>query len=192
MSNDRKIRVQKPFSVYVGIDFGTDGTGLAYALPSGEVFVHQKWKGYKRQVELKPKTRLLLDQDGKFLAFGQPATTSYITMGGAQTDWMLFEKFKMSLYRDELGTAASSSSEKDENDSKFGESLDNENNKNKNKNHKNPRVVDISDELTAVNGKRWSSEKVFIEALKYIKDQAFKYFSINKLNIDSINQIQWI
>lgn len=37
------IEIEKNFQVYVGIDFGTDGTGLAYALPTGEVFVHQKY-----------------------------------------------------------------------------------------------------------------------------------------------------
>merc|ERR1719410_1450758 len=93
-----RIEIEKNFQVYVGIDFGTDGTGLAYALPTGEVFVHQKWKGYKRSVEVKPKTRILLDANGNFLAFGQPATNSYITMGGAKTGWMLFERFKMALY----------------------------------------------------------------------------------------------
>ena len=97
-SNKRLIEIEKNFQVYVGIDFGTDGTGLAYALPTGEVFVHQKWKGYKRSVEVKPKTRILLDAGGNFLAFGQPATNSYITMGGEKTGWMLFERFKMALY----------------------------------------------------------------------------------------------
>eukprot|EP01083_Nonionella_stella_P122153 367378_1 len=96
--NKRLVELEKNFQVYVGIDFGTDGTGLAYALPTGEVFVHQKWKGYKRSVEVKPKTRILLDANGNFLAFGQPATNSYITMGGEKTGWMLFERFKMALY----------------------------------------------------------------------------------------------
>ena len=57
-----------------------------------------RWKGYKRSVEVKPKTRILLDAAGNFLAFGQPATNSYITMGGSKTGWMLFERFKMALY----------------------------------------------------------------------------------------------
>eukprot|EP00483_Globobulimina_turgida_P010703 UN10724 len=96
--DNRLVELEKNFQVYVGIDFGTDGTGLAYALPTGEVFVHQKWKGYKRSVEVKPKTRILLDKEGDFLAFGQPATNSYITMGGEKTGWMLFERFKMALY----------------------------------------------------------------------------------------------
>ena len=39
-----KQMLPKNFQVYVGIDFGTDGTGLAYALPDGKVFIHQKWK----------------------------------------------------------------------------------------------------------------------------------------------------
>ena len=67
-------------------------------MKNGEVFVHQKWKGYKRTTEIKPKKRILLEDKGNFLAFGQPATDSYITMGGAKSGWMLFERFKMALY----------------------------------------------------------------------------------------------
>eukprot|EP01084_Bolivina_argentea_P132819 234389_1 len=90
--------IQKEFKIYVGVDFGTDGTGLAYALPTGDVYIHQKWKGYKRSTTTKPKTCILLDANSKFLAFGQPAINSYITMGGEKTGWMLFENFKMALY----------------------------------------------------------------------------------------------
>merc|ERR1712154_488757 len=159
--------------VYVGIDFGTDGTGLAYALPTGEVFVHQKWKGYKRSVEVKPKTRILLDGQGNFLAFGQPATNSYITMGGSsKTDWMLFERFKMALYDDP---------KKDDKSPKNDE------------NAKDKEVEgNLREMLTAVNGAQYPSDKVFIEALKYIKSQVFKFFQKTKLSIDSINDVQWI
>eukprot|EP00490_Sorites_sp_Unknown_P028083 CAMPEP_0114660926 /NCGR_PEP_ID=MMETSP0191-20121206/21274_1 /TAXON_ID=126664 /ORGANISM="Sorites sp." /LENGTH=128 /DNA_ID=CAMNT_0001891513 /DNA_START=311 /DNA_END=694 /DNA_ORIENTATION=+ len=34
---------------------------------------------------------------------------------------------------------------------------------------------DLKAKLVALNGKEWDSDKVFIEALKYIKDQVFKW-----------------
>jgi len=179
MADSQKLlALPKNFQVYVGIDFGTDGTGLAYALPDGTTFVHQKWKGYKRSVEVKPKTRILLDAAGNFLAFGQPATNSYITMGGGSTGWMLFERFKMALYdqpaKDEDGDGR-----------KGGDDLD-ESGKDRQTRH------DIKDTLTAINGTEFPSDRVFVEALKYIKSQVFKFFTKNKLQIDRIDDIQWI
>ena len=46
--------------------------------------------------------------------------------------------------------------------------------------------------MTAVNGTEYPSDRVFIEALKYIKSQVFKFFTKNKLQIDNIDDIQWI
>merc|ERR1712228_380034 len=106
---------------------------------------------------------ILLDAAGNFLAFGQPATNSYITMGGSKTGWMLFERFKMALY-----------------DSK-PKVNDDENSDGK-----------LRDMLTAINGKEHPADKVFIEALKYIKSQVFKFFTKNKLQIENIDDIQWI
>jgi len=179
----RLVELEKNFQVFVGIDFGTDGTGLAYALPDGTVFVHQKWKGYKRSVEVKPKTRILLDAAGNFLAFGQPATNSYITMGGEKTGWMLFERFKMALYDSpDRNENKDSDADKENEDEEDEAAADAESEKER----------DIRSTLTAVNGKTFPSDRVFIEALKYIKTQVFKFFTKNKLSIDNIDDIQWI
>merc|ERR1712129_278240 len=112
-------------------------------------------------------TRILLDANGQFLAFGQPATNSYITMGCEKSDWMLFERFKMALYEKKDDDDA----EKQTNDGDKGQ---------------------LHQMLTAVNGKQYPSDKVFIEALKYIKSQVFKFFTKNKLQIENIDDIQWI
>jgi len=166
------VEVEKNFQVFVGIDFGTDGTGLAIALPNGEVYIHSKWKGYTRSQEVKPKTRILLDADGNFLAFGQPATNSYITMGGEKSQWLLFERFKMALYEKQK----KSDDDDDENSD--------DNNENEN--------VDINEKIRAVNGTEYEASKVFIEALKYIKSQVFKFLSKMKLQIKTVDDVQWI
>merc|ERR1712244_59656 len=43
-----------------------------------------------------------------------------------------------------------------------------------------------------MGGKEFPSDRGFIEALKYIKSQVFKFFTKNKLQIDNIDDIQWI
>jgi len=189
LKQQRLVKLEKNFAVYVGIDFGTDGTGLAYALPTGEVFVHQKWKGYKRSVEVKPKTRILLDAQGAFLAFGQPATNSYITMGGGQSGWMLFERFKMALY--EKKKSNKDNDHENEPEDEDGDQHD-ENEQQNDDHEQEDEEVDIRDTLIAANGKEFPADRVFIEALKYIKSQVFKFFTKNKLQIENIDDIQWI
>ena len=70
------------FKVYAAIDFGTDGTGLAYCLPNTtKVFIHDKWKTWNKNnnnnefniSSIKPKTAILLDKNGKFKSFGDNA-----------------------------------------------------------------------------------------------------------------------
>merc|ERR1712154_711978 len=46
--------------------------------------------------------------------------------------------------------------------------------------------------LTAINGTEFPADRVFIEALKYIKTQVFKFFTKNKLQISNVDDIQWI
>ena len=49
--------------------------------------------------------------------------------------------------------------------------------------------ITIKDKLTAVNGKQVSSSKIFITALKHLKEQAMHVFRRNKLQIkyDKLN-----
>ena len=58
-----------PFKLHVAIDFGTDGIGLAYAIDK-EVFVHQAFNSRKYGSSVKPKTIVLLDNEGDVNSFG--------------------------------------------------------------------------------------------------------------------------
>ena len=57
------------YRVYIAIDFGTDGIGLAYAI-DGDVYVHQAFNSRKYGSSLKPKTIVLLDNDGEVNSIG--------------------------------------------------------------------------------------------------------------------------
>ncbi|KAK9766192.1 hypothetical protein K7432_004901 [Basidiobolus ranarum] len=106
------------FSEYIGptnakcvaaIDFGTSGTGFAYAFPGTDgitearssVFTNGQWSDGK---EGKTKTALLLDENNKFIAFGKSAQTKYRAMamrsqaGGLKIKERYFQYFKMNLY----------------------------------------------------------------------------------------------
>ena len=84
-----------PFKVFVGIDFGTDGSGLAYGLPDGSSYIHNMWDD--NDTTTKSKTSVLLDEKGDLICVGSKAKETYLQ---AQQDkgWMLFETFKMDLY----------------------------------------------------------------------------------------------
>eukprot|EP01084_Bolivina_argentea_P072812 132188_1 len=64
------------FQAYVGIDFGTDGTGFAIALPSGKIIMNEK---HSKDLNIKDRTNILLRPDPpyKMIAFGKAATYKY-------------------------------------------------------------------------------------------------------------------
>eukprot|EP01083_Nonionella_stella_P028421 78252_1 len=76
----------------------------------------------------------------------------------------------------------------------------NNNNNNNNEDEKNEinsveeskHRISIKKELIAMNGKKYPSEKVFVEALKYLKSEAQKYFRKLKIGKIKDSQIQWI
>eukprot|EP00484_Ammonia_sp_Unknown_P021917 CAMPEP_0197031776 /NCGR_PEP_ID=MMETSP1384-20130603/10663_1 /TAXON_ID=29189 /ORGANISM="Ammonia sp." /LENGTH=681 /DNA_ID=CAMNT_0042461351 /DNA_START=29 /DNA_END=2074 /DNA_ORIENTATION=- len=159
-----------PFKLHVGIDFGTDGSGLAYALPNGDVFIHNKWKSKKYGAITKPKTQILLNEEGKCVAFGIDASEVYSQLDkSTQQKWLLFERFKMALYE---GLELESSDEEKALNQKYN--------------------VSIKKELTAMNGTKYPSEKVFVEALKYLKSEAQKYCRKLKVGRPKDAEIQWI
>eukprot|EP01084_Bolivina_argentea_P185288 319533_1 len=169
------LTVGSPFKLHVGIDFGTDGSGLAYALPNGDVFIHNKWKSKKYGAITKPKTQILLNEEGKCVAFGIDASDVYSQLDAeTQQKWLLFERFKMALYEN---------INEEDNDEECDE---------KQSQKKRGNKISIKKELTAMNGKKFPSEKVFVEALKYLKSEAQKYF--RKLKIGKVRdmEIQWI
>ena len=79
----------------MGIDFGTDGSGLAYALPDGKSYIHNMWDD--SEATKKPKTSVLFDNQQRILNVGTKAQDMYLS---CQNDngWKLFERFKMNLY----------------------------------------------------------------------------------------------
>ena len=57
------------YQLHIAIDIGADGIGLAYAI-DGKVFVHQDFNSQKFGASIKPKTIVLLDNEGDVNSFG--------------------------------------------------------------------------------------------------------------------------
>ena len=74
------------YKLHIAIDFGTDGIGLAYAI-DGEVYVHQAFNSRKYGASVKPKTIVLLDEDGEVNSFGIDAK---FTLSGNYFDYYSF------------------------------------------------------------------------------------------------------
>ena len=85
------------FKVCVAIDFGTDGIGVAYAYDR-KVQVHDKWKSKNYGTIVKPKTIILFNDKFKVANVGLDAKHTYINLSKKKDTWMLFERFKMSLF----------------------------------------------------------------------------------------------
>lgn len=95
----------------VAIDFGTTYSGYAFSLRSDfdkdplKIKANQAWvAGHKYHLSLKTPSTLLLDKAGKFIAFGYDAELRYnnIALDETQKDFLYFERFKMSLYNNEV------------------------------------------------------------------------------------------
>ena len=80
--------------IHVGIDFGTYGSGLSYALNNGEVYIHT----FKDcSTTEKSKTSVLFDDKGRVQCVGSEALRTYVNNSHTE-GWKLFERFKMNLY----------------------------------------------------------------------------------------------
>ena len=53
----------KNFEIHIAIDFGTDGVGLAYC-DKENTFIHDRYESSRFKATVKPKTILLLDEEG--------------------------------------------------------------------------------------------------------------------------------
>jgi len=189
------------FKVIVAIDFGTHGTGLGYAIvpydengkfdesKEAEIYIEQDWS---RNTDNKTKTDILLNSDGNFIAFGDAALEQYTRM----TD-------------DDFSDSDSSGDDDDEDDDK--EENQEEIQKRLLQKLQQKRMLfesfkmalyekrqdgsdgDIRDKLLCQDGKRtYETQKVFIAALKFMKDQIFNVFQKKKVKINGIQDIQWI
>eukprot|EP01084_Bolivina_argentea_P062993 115084_1 len=92
------------FKVHIAIDFGTDGCGLAFALKGeDDITVYNKWNRKKKNIMVKTKTQILLNEQNKVVAFGNDAKKTFITLSGDENkEYKLFERFKMALYDSNL------------------------------------------------------------------------------------------
>jgi len=182
------------FKVIVAIDFGTHGTGLGYAPINDneekeQIYVDQDWCS---NTDTKNKTDILLTHDGIFITFGDDALKKYQNKGD----------------EDYLPSDSDASEDEDEDDE------DDEKEKAANLARKRPMLFesfkmalyvkkedgsdgDIRDKLKSQNGREWQTSKIFIEALKYMKETIFKTFAKNGISktLDKdnpIKDIQWI
>eukprot|EP01084_Bolivina_argentea_P058290 106435_1 len=185
-------RIKHSFEVVCGIDFGTDGIGLAYSLPCDEnkgeenqlqeIILH-KWKKKLATQYLKKKAQILLNTRGKLRAFGERAASIAEGFEDSQSDsnnteekeqqtgYKLIDKFKMSLYHDPRWKNINSV---------IDEKVD-------------IKEVDLSPKIKAKDGTEFDTKLVFVETLKYLKKEA-KYFIKKQLKKPNINKdnIQWI
>ena len=165
-ANEETKSSESIWKVCVAIDFGTDGIGVAYAYDN-RVQVHDKWRSKNYGIITKPKTIILLDDEGETAAVGLDAKHAYMNLNGKQKDdWMLFERFKMSLYAAKLKKK-----------SRGGKSQYSK--------------LAITNQLTATNGKKYSSGKVFIAAFRHIHKISKKYLRKQKIKV-SDDEIQFI
>eukprot|EP01083_Nonionella_stella_P009681 27761_1 len=159
---------EREYKLHIAIDFGTDGLGLAYAT-GNDVFVHSKWNSEKYGDDVKPKTIILLDKDGNEDAFGSDAKELYMKLK-SKKDHMLFERFKMSLYEDQIKKSHHHKANEDEK-----------------VNHK----IDIKTQLTADNGRKYPSESVFIQVFKHIQKETKSFLRKKKIKVKK-RETQWI
>eukprot|EP01083_Nonionella_stella_P283083 963415_1 len=168
------------FKVIVAIDFGTHGTGLGFAVlnndekKEGEIYIEQDWCSC---VDNKNKTDILLKANGNFKAFGEAALELYMNQGD-ETD------------SDENSDTDSDSDEK-ENKFKTKDMLF-ESFKMALYEEKEDGSGDIRRQIACVDGRLYSTDIVFIEALKYMKRKTMDTFKQKKIDcVKSINDIQW-
>eukprot|EP01084_Bolivina_argentea_P239557 402620_1 len=167
------------FKITVGIDFGTYGSGLAYAIPNEQgnstVYIHNMWKDVVATE--KPSTSILFDNTGQVHGYGDHTVNQFISMIDNQ-GWKVFERFKISLYDTPLKHSEIASAKS-----------------------KNDRKVNIKDTIPASNGHgRELSETVFVACLKWLKEEAKKFihnltkkpkFKKKKFTV-SDHEIKWI
>lgn len=154
----------------MGIDFGTDGSGLAYALPDGNAYIHNMWDD--ENPTQKPKTSVLFDKESSVIRVGSRAQSMYLDCAKDQ-GWKLFERFKMNLY--EEPAAKSELQNVDEKEREF---------------------VDLKDEIVTTNNKgvKESAGKVFVAQLVYLREQAFNFIHRHlkkKLSLAGSSETGW-
>jgi len=101
------------YSHYVAIDFGTAGSSIAFATSTSEkIHLYSDWQKAKETkktgVDIKVPTILLLDPEKNLELIGNDALYVYQTKNvknkGRFGDYYLFDRFKMSLHKEDPKT----------------------------------------------------------------------------------------
>ncbi|ETO08745.1 hypothetical protein RFI_28642, partial [Reticulomyxa filosa] len=170
---------------FVGIDFGTDGTAFAYGFSGGKVYIGQKWPG-QLLAELKNKTNILLDKDGRFVAFGQEAADKYTSNTDRSLEF--YENFTMALYGQTPNffifyfiindTIIITITDKTfaEVDKKCG-------------NEEKERDLELY--LTAANGKKRRILDVLVQAFKFMQEHIMEILK-DTILVEKIEDVQWV
>ncbi|ETO05403.1 hypothetical protein RFI_31987, partial [Reticulomyxa filosa] len=114
---------------------------------------------------LKNKTNILLDKDGRLVAFGQEATDKYTSSTDRSLEF--YERFKMALYDKTLEEVH----ERVRDDEK--------------------KEMDLEPYLTAANGKKRKSVDVLVEAFKFMRKHIMKVLRDTKF-VEKIEDVQWV
>eukprot|EP01084_Bolivina_argentea_P263509 446025_1 len=172
------------YKVAIAIDIGTNGVAIAYAY-NNEVHSHTEWEYSKAERHsIKLKTQILLNSSGNKLAFGKDAEIRYATSDNSTSkDWMLFKNIKTHLYDIEQIHTNNIDIENIE------YTVDNGKDESKINNNK---ITELAKELIATNNKKYSSESVFIEVFKHIKQECKSYLTKHKLKNILDSEIEWI
>jgi len=88
------------FRAIVGVDFGTDGIGIAYGI-NESMQLHNKWESseyIKQDGPEKRRSIILLNERNDAVRFGIDARARYLELESGARDFKLFENFKMQLY----------------------------------------------------------------------------------------------
>eukprot|EP01084_Bolivina_argentea_P122817 217640_1 len=158
MSNEKKVpEPNGKFKVFVGIDFGTDGSALAYSFENNDgscsSYIHNMWDVTK--ATKKSETSVLFDDQNQMLRVGTGAKNMYF-LYEEDKGLKFFQRFKMKLYEEPAELSIREINDiKDNND------------------------TPISNAISTANDAdaKESTEKVFIEQLKYLKKQSFNFIS---------------
>ena len=89
----------------VGIDFGTSYSAYAYsyAYEQDKIFKNSVWPSDSRAT--KEMTAILFDENKVYKQFGEEAVNRFNSLTDDQAkSWYYFDRFKMSLYHEEVSS----------------------------------------------------------------------------------------
>eukprot|EP01083_Nonionella_stella_P106160 305927_1 len=143
-------------------------------------------KQFSSDLNLKERTNILLrpDPPHTLIAFGKKATDKYTYGSTKNTKSLYFERFKMSLYDEDLSFKGPHNITDDPDDLKHDHPHNNE--LSCTSAHDHVRC------LKAANGTLVASEIVFRRALEYIKLSVMDTLKEYKLKINKVTDVQWI